>query len=87
MMQKFPFGDSLMKDLVVLPLRTASYSVNTIFGLAKNFPQFNLADASSLDQLREELVDFQLSPADIPSLSMYEVADLTQKPRKFQVRS
>ena len=27
------------------------------------------------------IVDFQLSPADLPSLSKYEAANLTQKPR------
>jgi len=31
---------------------------------------YSLADAASLDQLRKEFVDFQLSPADLPSPNM-----------------
>ena len=59
MLQKFPFNDSLLKDLGVLqPEKTASYSVDTVLGLAKCFPQLGLADPESLDQLKEEFTDF-----------------------------
>ena len=34
-----------------------------------------------LDQLREEFTDFQLSQAELPSLSMYKAADGSEKPR------
>ena len=55
MLKKFPFGDSILKDLGVLqPQQTASYSIDTILGLAKHFPQLDLADSASLDQLRDQ---------------------------------
>lgn len=80
--RKFPFQDSLLKNLGVLqPDRAASYSVTTVLGLAKRFPQLHLADATSHDQWREEFVDFQLSPADLPSPSIYIAANLTERPR------
>ena len=53
----------------------------TVLTLANRFPQLGLADAESLHQLREEFLDFQLSPADLPSLSMYKATDHTEKPR------
>ena len=82
MLAKFPFGDSLLKNLGVLQQeKTASYDVHTILSLAKRFPQIGLADAESLDQLREEFLDFKLSPTDLPSLVEYTTADLTKKPR------
>ncbi len=82
MKQKFPFHDSLLKDLGVLqPEKTASYSVSTVLGLAKRFPQLGLSEAASLDQLREEFMDFQLSPANLPSPSVYKAADCTERPR------
>ena len=82
MLQKFPFSDSLLKDLGVLqPEKTASYSVDTVLGLAKRFPQLGLVDPESLDQLKEEFTDFKLSPEDLPPTSLYKAADLTMKPR------
>ena len=83
MLQKFPFSDSHLKDLGVLQPEktTASYSVDTVLGLAKRFPQHGLADPESLDQLREEFTDFKLSPEDLPPTSLYKAADLTMKPR------
>ena len=53
----------------------------TLLSLAKRFPQIGLADAESLDQFREEFLDFKLSPTDLPSLVEYTTADLTKKPR------
>ena len=82
MLSKFPFGDSLLKNLGVLqPEKTAAYDVDTILSLAQCFPQIGLADAKSLDQLREEFLDFKLSPTDLPSLVEYKAANLTKKPR------
>ena len=82
MIQKFPFGDSLLKDLGVLqPEKTASYSVETVLGLARRFPQLELADDESLDKLREEFTDFKLSPEDLPSVDVYKCADLELRPR------
>ena len=82
MILKFPFQDSLLKDLRILqPEKTSLYSVATVLALANRFPQLGLADAESLDQLREEFLDFQLSPADLPSLSMYKTAGHTEKPQ------
>ena len=82
MLQKFPFGDTLLKDLRVLqPEKAASYPVSTIIGLAKRFPQLGLADSVSLDQLREEFLDFTLSPTDLPTTGEYLAADGTMKPK------
>ena len=82
MLHRFPFGDTLLKDLGVLqPDKTASYPVSTIIGLAKRFPQLGLADSVSLDKLREEFLDFTLSPSDLPTPSEYLAADGTLKPR------
>ena len=49
--------------------------------LAERFPQLGLADDVSIDQLREEFMDFTLSPLDLPSVSEYKAADDTLKPR------
>lgn len=82
MIKKFPFDDTLMKDLEILqPEKTAVFPVSTIISLAKRFPQIGLAELVELDKLREEFIDFQLSPADLPSLSTYKAADGTEKPR------
>ena len=75
MLNKFPFGDTLLKDLGILqPDKTASYPVSTIISLAKRFPQLGLDNAASLDELREEFLDFSLSPSDL-------AADGTMKPK------
>ena len=51
MLAKFPFEDTLLKNLGVLqPDKTASFSVDTIIGLAKRFPQLGLADSASSPQ-------------------------------------
>ena len=67
MIKKFPFGDSLMKDLGVLqPDKTSFYSPATVLNLAKRFPQIGLSEPESLDLIEEEFNDFLLSPNDIP---------------------
>ena len=81
MLQKFPFGDSLLKDLGILqPEKTASYSFDRVQYLAEGFLQLGLADVS-IDQFREEFMDFTLSPLDLPSVSEYKAADDTLKAR------
>ena len=82
MLQKFPFRDSLLKDLEVLqPNKTSSYPVSTVLDLAKRFPHLDLANTESLDQLREEFIDFSLSPGDLHASKEYLAADGTMKPR------
>ena len=67
MLKKFPFGDSILKDLdIINPDKICSYSVDKIKGLAQRFPQVSHAESDKLDHLREEFMDFKLSPADHP---------------------
>ena len=50
MQKKFPFDDSLMKDLGILqPENTATFSVSTVLSLARRFPQVGLAEDHILD--------------------------------------
>jgi hypothetical protein len=80
MLQKFPFGDSLLKNLSALqPDKTSTFSDDVLLGLAKRFSQLGLADANSLDCLREEFLDFCLSPSDLPTIQKYKAADKTEK--------
>ena len=82
MLKKFPFGDSLLKDLGILqPSQASLYIVETIINLAKCFPQIRLSDAASLDRLREEFMDFILSSSDFPIPSEYPASDDTFKSR------
>ena len=53
MLKKFPFRDSILKDLgIINPHQVSAYSFNTIKSLAKRFKQVNLADSESIDKLR-----------------------------------
>ena len=53
MIKNFPFGDTLLQDLrVLLPDQVTTYPVETIIKLANHFPQPELSDSTSLDQLR-----------------------------------
>lgn len=82
MLNKFPFGDTLMKDLSVLqPEKTPSFSFDKILTLAKRFPQIGLSDSASLDRLKEQFLDFKLSPDDLPSIVKYKAADGVMRPR------
>ena len=83
MLVKFPFGDSLMKDMrLIQPRHTSSFSVNTVISLATRFPQIGLNDSVSLDRLREEFLDFKLTPAaDLPEIKEYKAADGQKKPK------
>lgn len=79
MIKKFPFGDSILKDLGVLqPDKTSSYSATTLLNLAKRFPQIGLSE--SLDLIEEEFNDFILSPNDIPPPDTYHVTKTIEKP-------
>ena len=75
MIQKFPFGDRLFRDLEILV--PGKFDVQTATKLAQQFPQLGI---SSLDTLREECLDYTLSPTDLPDLTMYKVDDHTEKP-------
>lgn len=80
MLHKFPFGDSLLKDLSVLqPDKTSTFSDVVLIKFAKRFSQLGLADAHSLDCLREEFLDFCLSSSDLPTIQKYKAADKTEK--------
>ena len=92
MLKKFPFGDSILKDLGILqPEKTTSYDVSTVVSLAKRFPQLDLNTSESLDLLKEEFTDFLLSQDDIeqpstyqawePNFSEYRHADKIEKAR------
>ena len=81
MRKKFPFGDTLLKDLGVLqPDKTATYSVSTVIKLAKRFPQLGLDSSDAIDSLHEECLDFTLSPADLPTPMGYKATDGSMKP-------
>ena len=81
MLKKFPFGDTILKDLgIINPHQVRSYTFSTIKSLAKQFRQLQLDDSDSLDKLREEFMDFTLSPADLPDPSLYKSAS-GEKPR------
>ena len=87
MLLKFPFGDSLLKDLGVLqPEKTSSYPVATVLNLAKRFRHLDIADPESLEALREEFFYFTLSPQDLPAASTYHAADGTTNPRAGSFR-
>ena len=63
MLKKFPFGDSILKNLgIINPDQVSSYNFSTIERLAKRFPQLNLNDSQSIDSLRSEFMDYKLSP-------------------------
>lgn len=82
MLKKFPFGDTLLKDLgIINPDRVCSYQFTTVLRLAERFPQLGLTDAESHDKLREEFIDFILSQADHPPKATYGSADNSEKPR------
>ena len=81
MLKKFPFGDTILKYLgIINPHQVRSYSFDTIKSLANRFKQLDLSDAESLGKLREEFMDFTLSPGDLPDPSLYKSAS-GEKPR------
>ena len=73
MLKKFSFGDSILKDLgIINPHQVTAYSFSTIKSLARHFKQF--------DKLREEFMDFTLSPEYLPDTSLYKSVS-GEKPR------
>ncbi len=80
MLSKFPFGDTLMRDLVILhPDKTSSLPCSTVVALANRFPQIGLSDSESLQCLEEEFRDFTLSPDDLPTQQTYNAVGHTKK--------
>lgn len=72
MLKKFPFGDTILKDLGIIdPLQVRSYSFNTFKSIAQRFRQLHLDDSASLDKFKEELMDFMLSSSDLPDPTFY----------------
>ena len=55
-----------MAVTVINPDKVTTYSFQIVKSLAKRFPQLDLAVSESIDSLREEFMDFTLSPADHP---------------------
>ena len=81
MLIKFPFEDSILKDLgIINPDQVCSYSHDTVVR-AKRFPQLGLSDPSSIDKLKEEFMDFKLSPTEHPSVETYKSATGDNIPR------
>ncbi len=82
MLKKFPFGNTILKDLGILnPDMVCTYNFTTIKTLAKCFPQLELAESASIDALRGEAMDFKLSPIEHPTVEMYKSATGDDKPR------
>ena len=82
MLKKIPFGDTLLKELdIINPESVCLYDFSVLVSLSKRFPQLGLTDASSQDILREEFMDFKLSPADHPPIVKYMSADKTCRPQ------
>ena len=80
MIKIFPFGDHLLQEIVILvPDKVTSYSVDAIIRLAKRFPQIEIGDPTSLDKLRDEFLDFTLSPMDLPTPTEFLGADKLKK--------
>lgn len=76
MLKKFPFSDSLLKNLgILLPDKARSYDVSVVSSLAKRFPQLGLTSSEAIDHLKEEFTDFLLSPMDIESPSTYKASE------------
>ena len=54
---------------------------DTALSLTKHFPQLHIFDSESLDKLRDECMDYVLSPSDLPKPMEYTAAEETEKPR------
>ena len=64
MLKKFPFGDSILKELgIINPDQFCSYNFTTIERLAKRFPQLRLNDSQSIDWTTSFLQQNCLLPA------------------------
>ena len=56
-------------------------NISAVVDLSKRCPHIGLTDSSSLDKLREEFMDFKLSPADLPCTEKYKSVDKTERPK------
>ena len=75
MLEKFPLGDSILRDLgIINPDKVTTHSFETIKSLAKQFPQLDLAGLKTIDGLRDEFMDFTLSPLDHLVVETYKSA-------------
>ena len=63
------------------PDKTSTFSVSAVVKLAKRFPQLCLDSSDDIDSLREEFLDFTLSPTDLPTPQEYKAADGSIKQR------
>ncbi len=54
---------------------------DTALSLTKHFPQLHVFDSESLDKLRDECMDYVLSPSDLPKPMEYTAAEEAEKPR------
>ena len=73
MLKKFPFGDSLLRDLLVLnPTKVSGCKIYILISLAKRFPQLKLDAPKDIDALKEEFKDFCLSSFELPEIKMYD---------------
>ena len=80
MLKMLPFSDSLLKNLEIInPEATCSNNISAVVDLSKRCPHIGLTDSSSLDKLREEFMDFKLSPADLPCIEKYKSSQLTRQ--------
>ena len=78
MLKKFPFGDSLMKDLGVLqPNKVTTYAEDVLLKL----PQLDLDEEDTIRLLKEEYLDFTLSPEDVPQAQNYSSVENLQRPK------
>ena len=81
MLKKFPFGGSLLRDLLVLnPTKVSGCKVDILVSLDKRFPQLKLDAPSDIDILKEEFRDFCLSSSELPEIKMYDCEGV-QRPR------
>ena len=74
-----------MKDLgIINPNDACTYTFSIVESLAKCFPQLGLDDSASINALRDEFMDFKLSPAEHPAVDTYISATDDDKPRPGQ---
>ena len=68
-----PFGDSLVRDLLVLnPTNVTACKVDILVSLAKHFLQLKFDAPSDIDTLKEEFRDIGLSSFELPEIKMYD---------------
>ena len=69
MLKKFPFGDTVLHGMgITNPKNTSTYDFSTVARLAKRFRQLGLNDSESIDGLRSEFADFNLSLSELTTV-------------------